>query len=56
MVTMHFYMHKIYKKSINTTSVFVSPKNNGDVDIGDFRPIKLLGSVEKMIPKCLLQD
>ena len=48
-----FYQHSKFEKSLNATFIALIPKKNGASNIGDFRPISLVGSVYKILAKAL---
>ena len=54
----HFYSPRQYEqsafiKSINNTFLVLLPKEGGAEDLGDFRPISLLGGLYKLLAKVL---
>ncbi|RVX10542.1 LINE-1 retrotransposable element ORF2 protein [Vitis vinifera] len=48
-----FYEHSAFIKSINSTFLVLIPKKGGAEDLGDFRPISLLGGLYKLLAKVL---
>ncbi|RVX06988.1 LINE-1 retrotransposable element ORF2 protein [Vitis vinifera] len=48
-----FYEDKSFAKSLNSTFLVLIPKKVGAEDLGDFRPISLLGGVYKLLAKVL---
>ena len=42
-----------FLKSLNTTFLILIPKKGGAEDLGDFRPISLLGGLYKLMDKVL---
>ncbi|RVX18958.1 Transposon TX1 uncharacterized 149 kDa protein [Vitis vinifera] len=48
-----FYEDKSFAKSLNSTFLVLIPKKGGAEDLGDFRPISLLGGVYKLLAKVL---
>ena len=48
-----FYDQGIFEKSINATFICLIPKKPGAVELKDFRPISLVGSVYKIMAKVL---
>ena len=48
-----FYDHKSFAKSLNTTFLVLILKKGGAEDLGDFRPISLLGGLYKLLAKVL---
>ena len=42
-----------FLKSLNTTFLMLIPKKGGAEDLGDFRPISLLGGLYKLMDKVL---
>uniref|UniRef100_A0A7C9AA13 Reverse transcriptase domain-containing protein n=1 Tax=Opuntia streptacantha TaxID=393608 RepID=A0A7C9AA13_OPUST len=48
-----FHRNGVFEKSLNATFISLIPKVAGAVDIKDFRPISLLGSVYKILAKVL---
>ncbi|KAL6343074.1 hypothetical protein AAG906_017886 [Vitis piasezkii] len=49
-----FYDQSSFAKSLNTTFLVLIPKKRGVEDLGDFRPISLLGGLYKLLAKALL--
>ncbi|RVW37986.1 putative ribonuclease H protein [Vitis vinifera] len=48
-----FYEDKSFAKSLNSTFLVLIPKKGGAEDLGDFRPISLLGGMYKLLVKVL---
>ncbi|RVW27506.1 LINE-1 reverse transcriptase-like [Vitis vinifera] len=48
-----FFEYGSFAKSLNTTFLTLIPKKGGADDLGDFRPISLLGSLYKLLAKVL---
>ncbi|RVW12572.1 LINE-1 reverse transcriptase-like [Vitis vinifera] len=48
-----FHEQKTFLKSLNNTFLVLIPKKGGAEDIGDFRPISLLGGLYKLLAKVL---
>ena len=48
-----FYEHGSFAKCLNTTFMVLIPKKGGAEDLGDFRPISLLGGLYKLLAKVL---
>ena len=48
-----FFGKKSFAKSLNTTFLVLIPKKGGAEDLGDFRPINLLGGLYKLLAKVL---
>ena len=48
-----FYDQSSFAKSLNTTFLVLIPKKGGAEDLGDFRPISLLGGLYKLLTKVL---
>ena len=48
-----FYDQRSFSKSLNSTFLVLIPKKGGAEDLGDFRPISLLGSLYKLLAKVL---
>ena len=48
-----FYQHSKFEKSLNAIFIALIPKTNDASNIGDFRPISLMGSVYKILAKVL---
>ncbi|RVW46326.1 LINE-1 reverse transcriptase-like [Vitis vinifera] len=48
-----FYVQKSFEKSLNTTFLVLIPKKGGAEDLGEFRPISLLGGLYKLVAKVL---
>ena len=48
-----FHEHSSFLKSLNNTFLVLIPKKSGAEDLGDFRPISLLGGLYKLLAKVL---
>ena len=48
-----FHEQNTFLKSLNNTFLVLIPKKGGAEDIGDFRPISLLGGLYKLLAKVL---
>ncbi|RVW93099.1 Trafficking protein particle complex II-specific subunit 130-like [Vitis vinifera] len=48
-----FFVQKSFAKSLNTTFLVLIPKKGGAEDLGEFRPISLLGGLYKLMAKVL---
>ena len=48
-----FFDKKSFAKSLNTTFLVLIPKEGGADDLGDFKPISLLGGLYKLLAKVL---
>ena len=48
-----FFDKKSFAESLNTTFLVLIPKKGGVEDLGDFRPINLLGGLYKLLAKVL---
>ena len=48
-----FHDHGSFPKSLNNTFLVLIPKKGGVEDLGDFRPISLLGGLYKLLAKVL---
>ena len=48
-----FYEQNLFLKSLNNTFLVLLPKKGGAEDLGDFRPISLLGGLYKLLAKVL---
>ena len=48
-----FFVQKYFAKSLNATFLVLIPKKRGAEDLGDFRPINLLGGLYKLLAKLL---
>ncbi|RVW65252.1 putative ribonuclease H protein [Vitis vinifera] len=48
-----FHEHKTFLKSLNATCLVLIPKKGGAEELGDFRPISLLGGLYKLLAKVL---
>ena len=52
-VFVEFFHHCMFEKSLNVTFIVLIPKTNDASNIRDFRPIRLVGSVYKILAKVL---
>ena len=48
-----FHDQNMFLKSLNNTFLVLTPKKGGAEDLGDFRPISLLGGLYKLLAKVL---
>ena len=48
-----FHEHNTFLKSLNATFLVLIPKKGGAEELGDFRPISLLGGLYKLLAKVL---
>ena len=48
-----FYEQNVFLKSLNNTFLVLLPKKGGAEDLGDFRPISLLGGLYKLLAKVM---
>ena len=48
-----FHENSSFLKSLNNTFLVLIPKKSGAEDLGDFRPISLLGGLYKLLAKML---
>ncbi|RVW86677.1 LINE-1 reverse transcriptase-like [Vitis vinifera] len=48
-----FHEHKTFLKSLNATFLVLIPKKGGAEELGDFRPISLVGGLYKLLAKVL---
>jgi hypothetical protein len=49
----YFHQYGTFAKSLNATFVVLIPKKAGAIEIKNFRPISLVGSMYKIISKVL---
>jgi hypothetical protein len=49
----NFHEHERFVKSLNATFISLIPKRLGQLEVRDFRPISLIGSVYKILAKVL---
>ena len=49
----YFYRHFVFERSLNASFLILIPKKSNAVNIMDFRPISLVGSVYKLLSKVL---
>ena len=49
----HFHRFSIFERSLNASFLSLIPKKSNVVNIKDFRPISLVGSVYKLLSKAL---
>ena len=52
-VFVEFFHHCMFEKFLNATFIVLIPKTNDASNIRDFRPIRLVGSVYKILAKVL---
>jgi hypothetical protein len=48
-----FHEHERFVKSLNATFISLIPKKLGQLEVREFRPISLIGSVYKILAKVL---
>jgi hypothetical protein len=49
----NFHEHGLFEKSLNATFIALIPKKIGQLEVRDFRPTSLVGSVYKILAKVL---
>jgi len=49
----NFHEHERFEKSLNATFIALIPKKIGQLEVRDFKPINLVGSVYKILAKVL---
>ena len=49
----YHHWHSVFERSLNTSFLTIIPKKGNAVNIKDFRPINLVGSVYKLVSKVL---
>ena len=49
----HFHRYSVFERSLNASFLALIPKKNNAIDVKDFRPISLVGSVYKLLSKVL---
>ena len=49
----NFHRHSVFERSLNASFLTLIPKKSNAVNIKDFRPISLVGSVYKLLSKVL---
>ena len=49
----HFHRYSVFERSLNASFLTLIPKKSDAVNIKDFRPISLVGSVYKLLSKPL---
>ena len=49
----YFHRHSMFERSMNTSFLTLIPNKGNAVNITDFRPISLVGSVYKLLSKVL---
>ena len=49
----HFHKYSVFERSLNASFLTLIPKKNNAIDVKDFRPISLVGSVYKLLSKVL---
>ena len=52
-VLKNFHSQAVFEKSLNATSIALIPKKVDAINVRDFRPISLVGSIYKIISKLL---
>ena len=52
-VFVHFHRYSVFERSLNASFLTLIPKKNNAIDVKDFRPISLVGSVYKLLSKVL---
>ena len=52
-VFVHFHRYSMFERSLNASFLTLIPKKNNAIDVKDFRPISLVGSVYKLLSKVL---
>ena len=49
----HFHKYSMFERSLNASFLSLIPKKNNAIDVKDFWPISLVGSVYKLLSKML---
>ena len=49
----HFHKYLVFERSLNASFLSLIPKKNNAINVKDFRPISLVGSVYKLLSKVL---
>ena len=49
----HFHQHSVFERSMNASFLTLIPKKSNAINIKDFCPISLVGSVYKLLSKVL---
>ena len=49
----HFHSYSVFERSLNALFLTLIPKKNNDIEVKDFRPTSLVGSVYKLLSKVL---
>ena len=49
----HFQRYSMFERSLDASFLSLIPKKNNAIDVKDFRPISLVGSVYKLLSKVL---
>ena len=49
----HFHRYSVFERSLNASFLTLIPKKNNAIDVKDFRPISLVGSVYKLLSKVM---
>jgi len=49
----NFHEHEIFKKSLDANFIALFPKKIGQLEVKDFKPISLMGTVYKIMAKVL---
>ena len=52
-VFVHVHRYSVFERSLNASFFTLIPKKNNAIDVKDFRPISLVGSVYKLLSKML---
>ena len=52
-VFVHFHKYSVFERSLNSSFLTLIPKKNNAIDVKDFQPISLVGSVYKLLSKVL---
>ena len=47
----NFHRYSVFERSLNASFLTLIPKKNNAIDVKDFRPISLVGSVYKLLSK-----
>lgn len=51
----NFYDHEVFEKSFSATFIALIPKKKGALELKDYRPISLIGSIYKLFSKVLTE-
>ena len=52
-VSVHFHRYSMFERSLSASFLTLIPKKNNAINVKDFRPISLVGSVYKLLSKVL---